>query len=70
MDNFWTFLEAMAGIFDEPREIRGQTIEHLQKELRQMPKDEREKMAGYLNAVSEGISNLATMASQNFERVQ
>ena len=70
MENFWKSLEAMAGILNGRGSNPGLTVEHLQDELRQMPQVERDTMAGHLNVVSRGLSNLATMASQDFPGMQ
>jgi hypothetical protein len=59
MDSFWIFLEAMAGILED-----GQMVDHLQKDLAQMPDRKREKMTEYLQLVSGEISRLASMTQK------
>jgi hypothetical protein len=66
MDNFWTHLEAMAGVFDAPLEGPDSAIERLQRELRQMSQSQHDAMAKNLNIVAQGISNIATLGSQDF----
>jgi hypothetical protein len=58
MDSFWIFLEAMAGIVDD-----GQMVDHLQKDLAQMPERRREKMREYLRLVSSEISRLESIVN-------
>jgi hypothetical protein len=66
MDNFWTYLEAMAGIFDAPLEGPDSAIERLQSELRDVSKSQLDEMTKNLNIVAQGISNIATLGSQDF----
>jgi hypothetical protein len=66
MDNFWTYLEAMAGILDAPLEGPDSAIERLQRELRQMSQSQHDVMTKNLNVVAQGISNIATLSSQDF----
>jgi hypothetical protein len=66
MDNFWTHLEAIAGILDAPLEGPDSAIERLQRELRQMSQHQHDEMTKYLNIVAQGISNIATLGSQDF----
>jgi hypothetical protein len=69
MDGFWVFLEAMAGILDDPLCRDGETIEHLKRDFWNMSQSERDRMDECLNVVSSGITNLATMDRHNFVQV-
>ena len=66
MNGFWVFLEAMAGILDDPFDLEGEAVDDLKREFWNMPQSERDRMEEYLNVVSAGISSLATMDSHNF----
>lgn len=66
MNGFWVFLEAMAGILDDPFGLDGKAVEDLKREFWDMPQSERDRMDECLNVVSSGISSLATMDNQTF----
>ena len=68
MDNFWIYLEAMAGILDEWNDRDSRTLERLKRELSNMPQDEHDRVTHYLTVVSSGVSLLATMDSQELVR--
>jgi hypothetical protein len=68
MNGFWVFLEAMAGILDDPFDLEGEAVEDLKREFWDMSPSERDQMTEYLNIVSAGISSLATMDKQTFVR--
>ena len=59
MDNFWIFLETMAGILDDDD---GKAVERLNDELSHCPPEERRQRIKHLVTVADEVSRFAMMA--------
>ena len=64
MDNFWVFLEVMAGILEEPN-----AVERLNAELDRMSDTGRRQAKRELALVTTEVSHLATRAIYNANKL-